>query len=41
MKIPTAKEFEKSLNKLNDKDFNETYYKLINKIDQDKQKADK
>lgn len=40
MKIPTAKEFEKSLNKLNDKDFNEIYHKLINEMDQDKQKAD-
>lgn len=40
MKIPTAKEFEKALNKLNDKNFNEIYYKLINEMDRDKQKAD-
>ena len=41
MKIPTATEFEKALHKLNDKDFNEIYHKVINKIDQDKQKADR
>lgn len=36
MKIPTAKEFEKALNKLNDKDFNEIYHKLINEMDKNK-----
>lgn len=41
MKIPTAKEFEKALNKLNDKNFNEIYYKLINEMDQNKQKVDR
>ena len=40
MKIPTVKEFEKALNKLNNKDFNEIYHKLISKMDRDKQKAD-
>ena len=40
MKIPTAKEFKKALNKLNNKDFNEIYHKLISKMDRDKQKAD-
>ena len=41
MKIPTTKEFEKALNKLNDKNFNEIYYKLINEMDQNKQKVDR
>lgn len=41
MKIPAAKEFEKALNKLNNKDFNEIYHKLINEMDRDKQKADR
>ena len=41
MKIPIVKEFEKALNKLNDKDFNEIYHKLINEMDQDKQKVDR
>ena len=36
MKIPTAKEFEKALNKLNDKNFNEIYHKLINEMDKNK-----
>lgn len=40
MKIPTAKEFAKALNKLNNKDFDEIYHKLISKMDRDKQKAD-
>lgn len=33
MKIPAVKEFEKALNKLNNKDFNEIYHKLISKMD--------
>ena len=41
MKIPAAKEFAKALNKLNDKEFNEIYHKLINEMDQNKQKVDR
>ena len=36
MKIPAAKEFKKALNKLNNKDFNEIYNKLINEMDKNK-----